>query len=35
MNRVPPELHARPLRRAKASGKSLSQWAMERLEQGL
>jgi len=35
MIRVPPELHARLLTRAKASGKSLNQWAMERLEQGL
>jgi len=35
MIRVPPELHARLLIRAKASGKSLNQWALERLEQGL
>lgn len=34
MIRVPPELHARLPTRAKASGKSLNQWAMERLEQG-
>lgn len=33
--RVPLERHARLLTRAKASGKSLNQWAMERLEQGL
>jgi predicted HicB family RNase H-like nuclease len=35
MLRVPPELHARAMMRAQASGKSLNQWAAEQLEHGL
>ncbi len=35
MLRVPPELHAKALMRAEASGKSLNQWATEQIERGL
>jgi predicted HicB family RNase H-like nuclease len=33
--RLPPDLHAKVLNRARASGKSLNQWAREQLERAL